>query len=351
MDKTNLKTALKLTTPALGSRNLIPGLECFHFTSDRVTTFNGSIALSAPLGFTFPVTGSIIGETFLKFINDLDKEFELGSSDSDSLIVNYGKSKTEFAVQAIDTVYLNDIEESGEKTLLPTSVLFATGLKRCMLSIGGSKGGEAGIYLFIKDNECRMYSSTGFTASRFVFPIEEFPDTEIFLPGAFCELLIFLYDVLNREPTEVCVTEKYIRATFGDVTIRSGFYANPVNTELAAMLDDCIAEVPLVDLPVAFKESLKRSEIIAGEKEQISVSYGMENNSTVYIDAKGTSGQKLNDLIELVYPLDGSLNINIKHIRKVIESCNQIGFNPNYLVVEGVEGYFDYMVSARIGND
>ena len=352
MDKTNLKTALKLTMPALGSRTLLPGTDCFHVTPDRITTFNGSIALSAPFGFTFPVTGAIPGETFLKFINDLDKEFELTSNSPDSLVINYGKSKTEFSVQAIDTAYLNDVEEDSSKTYLPTNVLFAAGLKRCMLSIGGSKGGEAGIYLFIKDDECRMYSSTGFTASRFVFPIENFPETlQIFLPAAFCELLIYLYDVLNREPTEVCVTEKYIRATFGDVTLRSGFYANPVNTELASMLDDCIAEVPLVELPIAFKESLKRAEIIAGDKEEVLISYGTDNNSTVHVDTKGVSGQKLNDLIDLSYPLDGSLNINIRHLHKIIEGCDQIGFNSNYLVVEGKEGYFDYMVSARIGNN
>ena len=356
MNKISLEKALKLTTPALGNKNLIPGLDCFHFSGDRVTAFNGSIALSAPLGFTFPVSGAISGETFLKFVNGLDSEIELLSENPNSISIIYDNgSKTEFTVQAIDTTYLNDVEESGDKNLLPANMLFAAGLKRCMLSIGNNTGGEAGIYLFIENDECRMYSSNGYNASRFIFPIEGFVGrTEVYLPVVFCELLVFLYDQLNREPTEVCVTEKYIRASFGDVTLRSGFYSNPVNTELTTMVDECIAEVPLVEIPKAFKESMKRSEIITTKDSIVSISYGMENNSTVYVDAKGGKGgseSKLKDVISLPYPMEGSLNIDVRNIRKPIESCGQIGFNPNYIVIEGIEGYFDYMVSAKIGNN
>lgn len=353
MDKTSLEKALKLTMPALGSKNLIDGLDCFHFAGDRVTAFNGSIALSASLGFTFPTTGAITGETFLKFINELGTEIELKSESPDSVTVVYDNgSKTEFTVRLIDTAYLNDVEESGEKNLLPANMLFAAGLKRCMLSVGNKSGGEAGIYLFIDNNECKMYSSNGYNASRFIFPIEGFEGhTEVYLPVVFCELLLFLYEQLNREPVEVCVTEKYIRASFGDVTLRAGFYANPINTELTTMVDEGIAEVPLVEIPKAFKESMKRSEIISTKDSMVSISYGMENNSTVYVDAKGGNESKLKDVITLPYPMEGSLNIDVRHIRKPIESCGQIGFNPNYIVIEGNEGYFDYMVSARIGNN
>ena len=355
MDKTALLNGLKICRPAIGE-SLIKGLESYHITGRHIAAFNGRLLLQTELEEDFPINGSIAGETFFKLVNELDKEIELSTSDS-NLIVRAGRSRTTFPVENIDTSFLSDSEEDSRRGNLPTSILFAAGLKRCMASVGG-KGipqEEVGIHVFIDSpstenpevsSECRMYATNGITYSRFVFPLEQaMPISQVFLPASFCEQLINLYSELNAEPEEIAITQKYVRARFGQVLLRHSFYANPVSWEMRGQVDKGIDEVALAPLPEDILEAIKRCEIVAGNKP---INFKCEDESAkLVLTAIGSKNQELVEELDMVYPFDVNLNLDLKGLRKIMESCKEIGFGQDYVCLVGKEDYYNIILTTR----
>lgn len=346
MNKNNLLQALKLCKTALGAEALVPGVDHFHFKTRQVTAYNGSLTISASLDFDLPVEGSIYGDTFFKLINGVGEEIELILSDPNTLLVKSGRSKTSFAVNHPDVSYLDDLAEDETQINLPTNVLFASGLKRCMLSLG-KESTEAGVFVFVEDNECRMYSTNKMTYSRFVFPVENASDVQVFLPAAFIEQLLSLYSQLNKEPSEIKVTNKYARALFDTVSLRGSFYAAPINTELRQLVDDSIEEVPVVEVTPAFREAISLSEVVA--KDFITIDFGIDE-SLVKVTASSNKGSQFLEEVELPFPMAGSLTVDVRNVKRVLDSSNQVGFTDNFMLLQGTDGYHDYLINAKIGN-
>jgi hypothetical protein len=353
MKKKSLLTALKLVRPALGNSNLIPGLDCFHIKNNMISAFNGSLFLSTILeDEPIPMIGSIIGDTFYKLINELGEDINLEATDfppplDNHLSVKSGKSKTMFPINQIDLAFLEKASESSISTSLPTSVLFAAGLKRCLSSMGG-KGtitAEAGVSVFIENGQCRMYSNNGIYFSRFIFPLEGNTDKiEVFLPAAFCEQLLFLYSELNREPLSITVEEKYVLADFSTTLLRSSFYSNPVDTETCKMLDVSIEQIPTVPLPKDVSEAIKRSEVISGDGT-VELDFGLEDKLIVTANGKGS--QQLVEEIDLPYPTQGSIKIDVKNFKKALDTSKNIGLNDTFIVLIGAEDYYNQLITGK----
>ena len=348
MNKENFLQALKLAKPGLGNTNLIPGLDSYFFNGRTITSFNGSLEIVTTVNEDLPITGAIQGETLFKLVSSLDSEIELEVPAEDSLLVKSGRSKTTFPVKIIDTTFLSDVEEEGARTYLPISILFAAGLKRCMLSMGGKTDAqEVGIHVFLEGHACQMYSTNGHTFSRFAFPLENATETkQVFLPASFCEQLLFLYSEIGAQPIEIVVSEKYVRARFENATLRCSFYANPVNQDLKALIDDGIENISLVDITKDLSEAIKRSEIIAGNSV-ITMDYGDPETNKLQLTAKGQGKQLLFEEVELTYPASGLLHVDVKSVKKVIDTCKSIGFGDDYMVLVGNEDFFDHIISGR----
>jgi hypothetical protein len=354
MDKEMLLKSLKICYPALGEK-LIRGLECYHFSGKSMSAFNGSLLIQTELEEEFPINGSITGETFYKLVSELDNSIEFITSDSD-LIVKSGRSKTTFPVETVDLDFLEDSEEAGGKTHLPTDLAFIAGLKRCMSTVGG-KGipqEEVGIHVFIDTpsssdpeikSECRLYSSNGIAYSRFLIPMKnEIPINQIFLPASFIEQLISISGDLNKEPDEISITQKYIRAKYGSTILRHAFYArNPVSWEMRGQVDQGIEEVALVNLPKEILESLKRCEVITSNST-VKFSIG---NTSLSLTTSGSNNQRLLEEIPLEYPFEIELLLDIKGLRKLMESCKEIGFGGDYLLLVGKEDCYDVLLTAK----
>jgi DNA polymerase III sliding clamp (beta) subunit (PCNA family) len=347
MNRDNLLEALKICKPALGNSSLIPGLDAYHFQGKRVTAFNGSLLVSTELETDFPIVGSIIGDTLFKLVSELDKDIEITIPTTTSIMVKSGRSKTTFPVSQIDPVFLEAAEEHEGEIHLPTSVLFASGLKRCLQSVStkSSMSDEVGINVFIENGECRMYSSNGVLFSRFVFPLEggNFPDIQIFLPAAFCEQLLYLYSELRIEPSEITITDKYIRALFGNVYLRCSFYSSPVKMEVRQLIDDGLEVIPTVPLPKELSETIKRSEIIAGNAV-VTLNY---DHDKVVATAKGRGSQELKEEVDLPYPLEGSITIDVRNTKRLLDSSKAIGFTNKFIVLVGHEGYYNQIIAGK----
>lgn len=356
MNKNNLLQALKICRPALGEP-MIKGLDFYHFNGKAVSAFNGVMLINTELEEEFPITGSIAGESLYKLISELDKDIELIVQE-DTLIVKSGRSKTTFPVEQIDLEFLGDVEETAGCSYLPTQLLFAAGLKRCMSSVGG-KGiphDEIGVHVFIDNpsgdsstrSECRMYSNNGIIYSRFICPLEhETTLNQVFLPATFIENLLFMYSLLNVEPAELVTSQRYVRAKFGSTSIRHSFYANPINWEMRSHIDSGIDELTLVPFPGELLNSLKKAEIISGNSSVI-----LKCNTTepkeLSVTTTGSKNQQYIDSIPLECTSDGELNLDIRGLRKSMESCKEIGFGPDYLLLVHENNYNQIIVARSM---
>ena len=354
MKKKNLLASLKLVRPALGNSNLIPGLDCFHIKTNMISAFNGSLFLSTILDDEnkLPVNGSITGDIFYKLINELGEDIELEATDFPSHMENFltvksGKSKTSFPINHIDQTFLERVEEDVVPTSLPTSVLFAAGLKRCLSSMGG-KGTltpEAGVSVFIENEQCRMYSNNGVFFSRFQFPLEGNTDKiEVFLPAAFCEQLLFLYSELGREPLSILITEKYVLADFSTTLLRSSFYSNPVDIETSSLLDSKLEEISTVPLPKDVAEAIKRSEIISSDGS-VELDFGLEEKLVVTANGKGS--QQIVEEISLPYPTQGSIKVDVKNLKKALDTSKSIGLSDSFITLIGAEDYYNQLIMGK----
>lgn len=352
MKKKSLLTSLKLVRPALGNSNLIPGLDSFHIKDKLISSFNGSLYLSTIMEESIPITGSIQGDIFYKLVSELGEDITLEATDfpppmENNLMVKSGKSKTVFPINQIDLAFLEQIPETKEATQLPTSVLFAGGLRRCLSSMGGkgTLAAEAGISVFIENGQCRMYSNNGVSFSRFVFPLENNTDNiQVFLPAAFCEQLLFLYSELGREPLSVSVGEKYVIADFSTTLLRSSFYSNPVDVEASKILDSTIEQILTVPLPKDVGEAIKRSEIITGDGT-VELDFGLEDKLVVTATGKGS--QQIVEEIDLPYPAQGSIKIDVKNFKKALDTSKNIGMNDSFLVLIGAEDYYNQLIVGK----
>lgn len=355
MKKKTLLSALKLIRPALGNSNLIPGLDCFHIKDNTISAFNGGLYMSTIIEEEElkNVKGSVTGESFFKLVSALGEDITLELTDfpapmENLLTVKSGKSKTSFPNVQMDLSFTEKApEESTTTTSLPTSVLFAAGLKRCLASMGG-KGtltAEAGISVFIENNTCRMYSNNGISFSRFVFPLQNpTEDLQVFLPAAFCEQLLFLYSELGREPLTITITEKYVLADFSSTMLRSSFHANPVDIESCKTLDVCIEKIPTVPLSKEISEAVLRSEIITADGT-IDMDYGLGDK--LIITAGGKGSQQLVEEIDLPYPAQGSIKIEVRGFKKALDTSKQIGMDNSFIVLIGAEDYYNHLIVGR----
>jgi DNA polymerase III sliding clamp (beta) subunit (PCNA family) len=350
MDKTNLLTALRLTRPALGGE-LIKGLSSYHFKGNTVTAFNGMLLLRATLDFEFPITGSIEGETLFKLINGLDNEIELEAAD-DQLMVKSGRSKALFPIEDVDLTMLEDIEEGESHLYLPTHIMFAGGVKRCLNSVGG-KGipqEEIGIHVFVDGTECCMYSTNLTSYSRFKFPIADTKQKyQVFLPAAFAEQLLYLYNELTVPPSEIRVSSKYVRAEFANVSLRSSFYSNPVNLKLKKQVDEGIDELELVSIPEELTEAVKRSETVAGSDNTVQMRLDGDEGK-LFLSTIGRKKQEFYDEVEIKEKFSGTsatLHLDVRSLKKMLPSCKEMAFGGDFLLMIGIEDYYDYVTMSR----
>lgn len=329
MNKTNLLKALKICRPALGQNSIIRGIDCYYFNKNKVTAFNGALAIIADLDFEFPVAGNISGDKFFKYLNELGDEIEIKPTDDNrNIVIHCGRSKTKFAISTSDVVYFTEPEQSVTDLQLPTSELFVDGFKKCMVSIGRNAVFEdAGISLFLDPTKCEMYSTNKVTISEYSFIDESITSqTNTFLPAAFCEVFAFLKDELGT-PTELTISNDFIRAKFPTVILYSSFYSTTVKQDIQEFYKKC-STIPLISIPEGLENVLKRCEIIVGQNPTIEITYtGKELNINAGVETE------LADSIEMEYSSSGTINVDVKVLKKLIEGCDSIGLNNNFILL------------------
>lgn len=352
MNKASLLQALKLCKPAIGDVGVIPGLECYYFDDAEVTAYNGALAIIGNIGFQFPLKGRIPGLTFFRLINELPDEIDITGTklkDIPSILVNAGGSKSTFPVTATNETLFVAPPKTDDDVQLPTSAMFAQGIKRCMVSIEGGME-ETGVSMFERDGICEMYASNGRTLSRYEFPLEleSIGDKrargplKCFIPAVFCEQFTYLFAELLNCPSRVTISGNWIVALFPNVSLYCPFYAVEPKKNLRKLFIDYTEGVEMINIPKTLDDCLRRCEVMAGDKSTIEIKYSPAGLEISAIDIG-----EIHESVNLPYPTEGRIVVDVKDLRKVIDSSAQMGFGDNYMLLEGSDKIFLHCISGR----
>lgn len=350
MDKTAILKQLKLAAPALGQSNLIAGLDCFHFEKDVVSAFNGSLAVTTKLPEPFPVNGWISGDTFVRVLNEMPEPIALSVDPKDnSLTVRSLSSKVVFPVAAIEHELFTAPPPEADDIKLPISGVFLNGIKRCLASLGKAVGvSEVGVSLFINDGKCEMFSSNGVTYSKYAFNLtEEDKDAArtatVFLPAAFCENLSYLFAELLTCPDEIAISRSHIRALFPTVSLYSSFYASPVKSGIKSIFNSTFADTKLVPIPKGLVEAIRRVDVINSTTSSFDTQ--MHYGPKLVLMASGVG--EIVETLDLDYPSEGVLIVDVRNLQKVLDQCASIGFGKDCVALMGSDPYFSHIISAK----
>lgn len=353
MDRKELLQALKLTKSALGTNSAIPGLDSFYFNKDTVTAYNTHLAIIALLSSEFPYRGYVPGSTLVKLVNEMGDELNVSVTEDHTLLLKSGSSKVKLkALSNTEPIFVKP--DSSELQLLPSSSQFINGLKRCMLSLSNSKSissDEAGVYVSAKDGSCSLYSTNGITLSVYTYQLtnagenESINNLNLMIPAAMCEQLGFLMDELLSCPNQVGLIEnEYIMATYPKLEVYCSFYATPPKRGLESRIQSYLENLEFHTLPKTLDDCLKRCEIVSGEDSTVNLAYEKEK-LTVSSTSKG-----LGEVVE-EFPFtttnEGSINIDIKLLKRVLNDSARVAFNKDYICLEGKDSNFKHIIPRK----
>jgi hypothetical protein len=354
MNKTSLLTALRLSKPALGAGALISGLDCYYFSHDEVTAYNGALGIVANIGFEFPCQGYIAGAPFYKLFNELEGEISLAvsrSGETNTVLVKSGSTRATFPCLALNGVLWDPAERSRDDVQLPKSAMFLSGIKKCLVSLSakGMSAEEAGIHLFIEEGNCELFSMSTNSISKYGFSLEAAgEDTRVLpaklsllLPAAFCEITSYLFTELLSCPDEMSAGAE-IRALFPKIGLYSSFFSASAQTKVKATFESYALDTPLIPVPKGLTDALKRAETVVGSLP-IEVTYGPK----LTLRAFGGAGVgEVIETLEAPYPSDGKVKIEAEQLRKALVNCASLGFGSDYMMLEGADRSFIHIIAG-----
>jgi DNA polymerase III sliding clamp (beta) subunit (PCNA family) len=353
MDRKELSQALKLTKSALGTNSAIPGLDCFYFDKNTVTTYNTHLGIIGHLTSEFPYRGYIPGTTFVKLVNEMGDELQVTVTDDHTLLLKSGSSKVKLkALSNTEPIFVKP--DTDNMQLLPASSQFINGLKRCMLSLPSGKSispDEAGVYISAKDGMCSLYSTNGATISAYTYSLAQAGEAEnvsslnMMMPAAMCEQLGFLMDELMSCPTRVGLVEnEYIVAIYPKLELYCSFYAAPPKRGLESRVQGYLEDLEFHTLPKNIDDCLKRCEIVAGEDSVVKLAYEPEK-LIVSSSSKGLG--EVVDEFPFTTTTSGSITIDIKLLKRVLDDAAKISFNADYICLEGKDNNFKHIIAKK----
>jgi DNA polymerase III sliding clamp (beta) subunit (PCNA family) len=348
MDKTYLLNALKLARPALGIKSPIIGLNCYHWQSNQITAFNGTLSVKTNIvydveDYDLKMNGWLEGSSFFRLVSELPDKFDLSIKDDD-LIIKAGRTRVKLPITQLEhPLWVEPSSELSDDAIsIPVSDELISGIRHCIISLGKSNE-NAGIGLLIKDNECTMYSSDSTIYSRFKFNLESTIEVAIILPAMFCEELQFLCDKIGTPPQSIIVEKDHIRAVFPNVIVYCMFGVAEFKPHYEAFFNQYEEEIKYINVPEGFNESLKRCEVIANPPN-VTISFGNE-----IVLSTGGIGAITEDLGE--YNMDAEdiqeITVPIKSLKSVLDmELSQIGFSTE--CVAFMDDNSMYLIAGKV---
>lgn len=194
MERQEFLRHLEVVAPGLADNDIVPVMQCFWFTGDRVMAFNDAIGVSTACRVDF--TGAIPGMTLLQLLKaSKAKEisFELKG---EQLGVKAASSRFNLAYFGPDQ-FCFTMPKPQTEAILPVKDVptFLDALEACMMSVSSdtSVPDYRGVTIISKDKQLRMFATNNETMTHAVVPLtKEAPFDRVILPREFCDQLLVM---------------------------------------------------------------------------------------------------------------------------------------------------------------
>lgn len=327
MNRNELVKNLELIKPALATNNTIPIFQCFMFTEETVSGYNGEIAISGPCEVASEC--GIHGSTLLGLLsNSTAPEFELELAGSTATIKT-GRTTSKLPFEPRES-FIFETPDQDYKSVLAITGSFIEGLKLARETVSNDTTQVALLGITIQDDE--MYSCDGDTVTRVRLKVG-IGRHRILLSTAFCEAVLRLWSELDMVKGKLHFNDKMVMADFTEWQVFGTILGIPNPIDFDAEIKKTIKgwKGNLQAIPEGLDAALSRARVLSDPESQ---------KTTVTV-AKGRLGLltethmgEIRDDLPLKGHVDIKVNINAAHLQRALKVCNQIAFLENCAVLE-----------------
>lgn len=276
MERIKLVATLELASRALATNDMVPVFKHFCFKDGLVVAYNDEMAVVAECDVegTFALPGAAL-LSLLKASSAPEVSFKVGETD---VTITAGKSKFKLGYLTEDAFLFAGPVTAG-KEAIPLSQAFMTGIKNCLVTVARDQSMQAMMGVAMKKTALWSCDGDAVTESRLT---GEWPD--VFLPNAFCETLLKVWDN-HYEVGGLVAVDGWIVAAFNGLNLYHRLPDNKKPLDHQKLMKDTLGGVAadFVDATFELKEALTRARVLAdpeSAKTEIVVNKGVMTLTT-----------------------------------------------------------------------
>lgn len=324
MKREQLVQTLELLKHALAKDDTIPVFQCFVFDDGTISAYNDTVGIIAPVDTN--ETFAVHGKTFLGIVsNSSAEEVSVNLSNQTA---DFKLGKTEMTLPFIPKEDFIFEAPTAGTSMFPFTVSSCNAMKLCLDTVSKDETQRAlqGITI-VKD---KMYSCDGDTLTRVQLP--NGPKGTIFLPTAFCEAVVNVWDALGMAKGKLGYNDEWCVADFEDWEIwgRIPQIENKIDFE-KEIKKTIKKEIEYQPVPAGLSDALKRAGVIAGA----------ESAKTVIAIAKGkmalstqTHMGEVDDVLAIKGHKEVTATISAEHLARAIVNCDRFEVHDNCILLE-----------------
>lgn len=347
IDRELLVAMLEKVKPALASRDLIPELQCFCFSTRGVVNASSDpVLMRMPMPKGWGVVGSVKGKLLLDLLaSSKAKEVELIQTGSD-LIVKAGRSKLAFSVGPESGFMFDEPDLAGSKPL-PSTEDFIGGMRQASIAMGEDPAEEwrYGITIVIQSGGFSFYAADGRTGVRVVIGTGGKATNTLILNPKFVKILL---DSAKTDPVRsLSASPNFVSAKFG-----SGlelFCSSVRGIDMSKYNDAFGGEDNLSGpdrpIPEGLDECLARAAVLAPTLSDPHTTFRASKGKLLL--ETGGPGSRVDDSLDYESPDSSTARCEASLVARGLEHADDMEVMPDLIRLSGAG--FTYLISSAVG--
>ena len=263
MNRSDTVKTLELVSRALADTNMIPMYQCLCFSGKRVSAYNDSLGIFAPLkSDVFAVNGpTLLG--LLKNSHTEDVELSL---DQENLLVKAGRSTFKLPYFEEKDFLLEEPKDKADvKYQLGKELL--EGLSACLMTSSKDNTQPAlmGVWLKQENKHTVLYSCNGDAVTRFTTAAPAVKAKDYMMPNSFCEAVLKIAEETEAKTGALWFNKDWAVAELpSKYTIYGRLIENDTPLDHAALIKKNLRGTPTyIPIPKGLDNALSRARVVA----------------------------------------------------------------------------------------
>ncbi len=331
MNRSELLTKLKLLSPALSSKDLIPVLSHFCFLDGQVYAYDDLVAIVTPIE-DCPIRGAVHGSALLDFLGaSKASELEI-TMDKESVLIKAGRSKFSQPVIPASQFQFQIPSREASTTIEPDGKLMGWLAKAVpVMGLDPVHPWRMGLTIYDDGEQTLLYCSDNRTATR-VKLSTRIEGVKMLIPPKFCQLLIDLHK--NAPVSKISVGSSWLSATFaGGTKLYSRVGAKPKLTDYEKIFESVADKAGSTDIPSSLSAALLRAHTIVKYAKKKFSSLSVKDG-VMLLSTKSEHGS-IKDRIALKTHPDIQVNVSPDLVQRGLSFADKLRIVDQCLVLTG----------------